>query len=94
MALKATSESVFNTEAVTGKWNNNKIIAFLKEQHKVNTEKTFKLKELYSEFYGANKVIKHWTFYTRKHILDAMIHLEYDGYVRTAGELIKIGFKN
>ena len=94
MVLKAIQTGQFNPEAVKGKWKVSELKKFLEQNHKSNTELAFNLKDFYSEFYATpSKVIKHWTYYCKKHVDDLMADLKIVGYCRTFGNVLKIGFK-
>jgi len=75
-----------------GKWNSDGIKKFLKQHQKQKTAISVPVIQFYNEFYTGGSVIKHATFYCRKHVLDAMKDMKIKGLAEVSKDALKIRF--
>lgn len=75
-----------------GKWNQKAIMDFLKSNFKSNTAIAVDLNEFYKTFYNGSHVIRHQSFYCRKHIVDGLNELKISGIAAVDNKTLKIRF--
>ena len=75
-----------------GKWDLKGIQNFLKQHSKSKTAISVQVLQFYNEFYMGERVIKHATFYCRKHVLDAMKDMKIKGLAEVSKDALKIRF--
>jgi len=83
----------FNDFGGRGVWKTDALKDWLKENAKPKTAIAVKLEDFYKEFYSGSKVIKYASYYSRKHIIDAMRSLQIKGLVAVSNGMLKIRFE-
>ena len=78
-----------------GKWEKPKIDKFIKDLSVKHKSKCICLSLLgfYKEYYLGSNVIKHMSFYCRKHCIDSMKRQKISGFVSTSKDKLMMSFK-